>query len=60
MSVKDKSTVELERDLNGVHWFWWVFWLLIFWPALIVTWIIHSNKKERARDELRQRENIGN
>ena len=37
-----------EIDAGGVHWFWWVFWLIIFFPALIVVAIIHTGRKNRA------------
>ncbi len=39
---------EPEIDVRGVHWFWWVFWLLVFFPALIVVAIVHTNKKDKA------------
>ena len=37
-----KQTVKTE---GGVHWGWWLFWLLIFWPALIITAVIHFNNR---------------
>lgn len=30
---------------TGVSIFWWVFWLLIFWPMLALTAIIHFNSE---------------
>ena len=35
-------------DAGGVHWFWWVFWLIAFFPALIVVAIMHNGRKTRA------------
>ena len=35
-------------DAGGVHAFWWVFWLIAFFPALIVVAIIHNGRKTRA------------
>ena len=37
-----------KKDANGVHWFWWVFWLIAFFPALIVVAIMHTGRKNRA------------
>lgn len=42
------AKLERERDKGGVHWFWWVFWLIAFFPALIVVAIIHNGRKTRA------------
>ncbi len=39
---------EPEIDVRGVHWFWWIFWLVVFFPALIVVAIVHTNKKDKA------------
>ena len=36
------------RDAGGIHWLWWVFWLIVFFPALIVVAIVHSARKNRA------------
>ncbi|UUW39715.1 hypothetical protein VP14_028 [Vibrio phage VPMCC14] len=35
--------IEIESKRDGVHWFWWIFWLLLFWPMLLLTVIIHYN-----------------
>ena len=40
--------IEYKHNKGGVHIFWWTFWLIVFFPALIVVAIIHSNKKTRA------------
>ncbi|CUH49799.1 hypothetical protein RUA4292_03997 [Ruegeria atlantica] len=29
----------------GVHWFWWVFWTVLFWPALLIVYFVHTGKK---------------
>ena len=34
---------------KGVHWGWFVFWIVVFWPAVIITWIISSKKVNKAR-----------
>ena len=36
------------QQFAGVHWGWWVFWSLFFWPALIVVAILHNGKKSNA------------
>ena len=38
----------IKRDQGGVHWFWWLAWLIVFFPALIVVAIIHVGRKNRA------------
>ena len=38
-----QSFVKLDEKLKGVHVGWWIFWLLIFWPALLVTAWLHFN-----------------
>ena len=38
---------EISAEGEGVHWGWWVFWLLAFWPALIVVLIVHIGKKSK-------------
>lgn len=40
--------IEYKHNKGGVHILWWIFWLIVFFPALIVVAIIHSNKKTRA------------
>lgn len=41
------NTVEkyilLDSKRDGVHWGWFVFWILIFWPVLLLTALIHLN-----------------
>ena len=32
----------------SVHWFWWLFWLVVFWPALIIVYVIHSKRANAA------------
>lgn len=36
----EKYTV-LESKRDGVHWGWWVMWLLVFWPLLIAVALVH-------------------
>jgi len=38
----------------GVHWAWWVFWLLVFWPALFLVWITHKNDVDSYNLELQR------
>ena len=40
--VSNFSLVTQEGE--GVHWFWWIFWLLVFWPAVVLVAIAHSKK----------------
>ena len=40
------DTVYIEKPKTGVHWGWWVFWLIFFWPALIVVALIHFGRKD--------------
>ena len=46
------NTTKAERiaatDAGGVHWVWWILWLILFFPALIVVAIIHTGRKNRA------------
>ena len=32
----------MEIRTPGVHWGWWLFWLGVFWPALLGVYLIHS------------------
>ena len=32
---------------DRVHWFWWLFWAVAFWPALIVVAIVDNNKRKQ-------------
>ena len=34
----------MRKEVEGVHWAWWLFWLLVFWPALIFVWASHNSK----------------
>ena len=37
----------LNTRKEGVHWGYWIFWLLVFWPALIVVaWIHYTSPNE--------------
>ena len=36
-----KKTVMVKE--GGVHWGWWLFWLIFFWPALVFVWLKHSS-----------------
>lgn len=35
-------------EVKGVHWFWWLFWLFVFTPALLLVAFRHYWKKRRA------------
>ncbi|CAM0104816.1 hypothetical protein VPH5P1C_0047 [Vibrio phage 5P1c] len=38
------KVIDYERE--GVHWGWWVFWLVLCWPVLIVTvWFHYTSDK---------------
>ena len=43
----DTSLVEnyliLEEKRDGVHWFWFLFWLVVCSPVLLLTALIHFN-----------------
>lgn len=41
----NKEYQVISTSKKGVSLFWWVFWLLIFWPMLILTAIIHFNSE---------------
>lgn len=43
MDSKEYQVIATEKQ--GVSLFWWIFWLLIFWPMLVVTTIIHFNSE---------------
>lgn len=47
-----KEDAQMIRDAGGVSAFWWVFWLIVFAPMLIVVAIVHVNRKSRARTAL--------
>lgn len=38
-------------EQNGVHWFWWVFWLIVFWPAVFLVWMEHNNRKRHSQKQ---------
>jgi hypothetical protein len=46
---------QLIRDAAGVGVFWWLFWLIVFAPALIVVAMVHFSRKSRAREALARR-----
>ena len=39
---------DAEEDAKGVHWFWWLFWLIFAAPVLIIVALVHINKLNRA------------
>jgi len=43
-----RQAKRMTNEANGVHWFWWLFWLVLFFPALIVVAIMHTGRKNRA------------
>jgi len=43
-----RQAKRMAKEANGVHWFWWLFWLVVFFPALIVVAIMHTGAKNRA------------
>lgn len=43
MKITDYKVLETKRD--GVHWGWFVAWLLLFYPALLLVALIHFNSK---------------
>ena len=60
-TAEERAAMDAKRrqkaDAGGVHAFWWVFWLIAFFPALIVVAIIHNGRKTRAAiREVRQGE----
>lgn len=49
MEVNNKSEVQLlSKDSHPVHWGWWVFWALLFWPALLIVALISCFRKKYA------------
>jgi hypothetical protein len=36
-----KHILSAEKVYKGVHWGWWVFWIIVFWPACIFVAISH-------------------
>ena len=47
MEVNNSSEVQLlSKDAQPVHWGWWVFWALIFWPAVLVIALISFFRKK--------------
>lgn len=31
---------------GGVNLFWWIFWLIIFWPMLVIVCLVHFSNKQ--------------
>lgn len=48
MTQEQRDEISGKAERTGVHWFWWVFWLFMFFPALLIVAIIHSGRKTRA------------
>ena len=45
MTYTEQQALE---DVQGVHWFWWLFWLVVFWPALLFVILTHTDRRKRA------------
>ena len=43
LKAVDFKVLDTKRD--GVHWGWWVMWLLLCWPVLFFTAVIHFNSQ---------------
>ena len=43
----------ISRENRGVHVGWWVVWLLLFWPALLVVAMIHCQKVNHIKVEFK-------
>ncbi len=37
-----------KTDAGGVHAIWWILWLILFFPALIIVAIVHNGRKNRS------------
>lgn len=48
LTHEQRDEIRGKPEPAGVHWFWWVFWLIVFLPALIIVAIIHTGRKTRA------------
>lgn len=48
MKIKNLENVKaweiVGQASKGVHWIWWLCWLILFLPALIVVFIMHVKK----------------
>lgn len=48
MKIKNLENVKswelIGEASKGVHIFWWIFWLLVFLPALILVFVMHVKK----------------
>lgn len=42
--TEEEVEVETKKEVKGVHIGWWIFWLIVFFPALIVVAVVHFNK----------------
>ena len=42
---------DTTSEKSGVHWFWWVLWLIVFWPAVIFVWMEHNKRKEQNKEQ---------
>jgi hypothetical protein len=36
-----KHIISADKVHKGVHWGWWVFWIIVFWPACIFVALSH-------------------
>ena len=43
-NVPDTDLEHENPKGKGVHWFWWVFWLVLFLPALFLVALVHEEK----------------
>lgn len=39
--MNDKSFQIIQTSKKGVNIFWWLFWLIVFWPFLAFVVIVH-------------------
>lgn len=49
MVIDIKNIVEFKvigEVKKGVHWFWWLFWLIIFFPVLALVLLVHLNSSK--------------
>jgi hypothetical protein len=44
ITEEDAPVLQAVAPKKGVHVIWWIFWLLVFFPALIVVAVVHFNK----------------
>lgn len=38
-------------EVKGVHWFWWLFWLIFCFPVLVFVWLTHNSKIRKAEEK---------